>query len=102
MFRQDRGILNIDNAYEDPNDNDDENNIYVNRRGGGILVAFKRNDLISFERDQAEDLFDNIMNFSITQRFLCENCKKSAKFAFTVIYRRPGRFKNQSMDMSLF
>jgi hypothetical protein len=101
IFRQDRGSYNIDNAYGD-NDNQDSG-----RRGGGIWVAFRcadGADGIKFERSLAEDYNDNIMNFDIEYKFNCRKCnaqslseKPEKKFGFTVVYRRPGPYKNQGI-----
>lgn len=97
IFRQDRGSENLDNAYVI---GDDENKD-LGRRGGGILVAYRcSSQRIQFERNRAEDFNDNIMNFDILYTCSCAKCNEFDKrkmFGLTVVYRRPGPFKDQGI-----
>jgi len=99
IFRQDRGNTNEDNAYNVGRILDS------GRRGGGIFVAFlHENPRLKFKRSPAEDFGDNIMNFEMAYSFNCRRCKEksgSGKFGFTVVYRRPGPYKDQSILLDL-
>lgn len=100
IFRQDRGMSNLNNAYVGPGER--LMNPNEQKRGGGILVAWNANgmDNLKFSHDPTEDLYDNIMNFKIEQNIKCEMCRpKKRNFAISVIYRRDPGKKNVLIDL---
>ncbi|CAF0781181.1 unnamed protein product [Adineta steineri] len=95
IFRQDRcSGHHPGNAYGH------SRSVQSKRRGGGVLVLWNPNDVVnaSLERNPAEDHEDNVVNFDLFYTFNCTKCsgrKSTQKFGFTVVYRRPSRFKGQ-------
>lgn len=104
IFRRDRQSSDFGRAYLDPNS--EYTNLYAQRKGGGILVAFRAgfdgtfasDANISFRyMDGEEDYFDSIMNFELRQTIECAGCITANGFehmyGLSVVYRRPGKFK---------
>ena len=70
------------------------------RRGGGILVFWKKPDDfdVTFKSESAEDYADNIMNFDLEYTFQCAYCSgwpRKKKYGFTVVYKPPRRRANE-------
>ena len=100
IFRQDRYMPNLNNAYVGPGELLENPN--GRKRGGGILVAWNANEMdnLEFSHDTSEDLYDNIMNFKIEQNIKCKKCgPKKRNFAISVIYRRDPGKKNILIDL---
>ncbi|CAF4507991.1 unnamed protein product [Rotaria sp. Silwood1] len=95
VFRQDRGDgHHPGNAYGHTTTGLED------RRGGGILVLWKKPDdfNVDFNRQPAEDYADNAVNFDLDYKFQCAYCSNGQpvkKYGFTVAYRRPGPFADQ-------
>jgi hypothetical protein len=112
IYRQDRSMVNVNNAYNEGGilqefTGDFNLSEYRKRTGGGILLAFKSStgvlNNICFERYLSEDLLDAVMNIKLKWYGVCTKCDpfkhKPKTFLFSVIYRRPNKFKKDESNL---
>lgn len=77
------------------------------RRGGGILVLWKQGcNSVKCRKAPSENYADNVVNFDLYYAANCYKCLNGKqwiqKFGLTIVYRRPGPFRNQSKLFHLF